>query len=81
MVISTSKGAEGIDYEESIIISDRACDFKNEILNVIKGNNDEYYQTKIENAYQIALKKYSFEVNRIKIEKISKKLMKNGTCK
>jgi hypothetical protein len=73
LVISTSKGAEGIDYEDSTIISDRACDFKNEILNVIKGDNDEWYKTKIEKAYQIALKKYSFEVNRIKIEKILKR--------
>lgn len=72
LVISTSKGAEGIDHENSIIIADRACDFKSEILNVLKGNNDGYYQTKIENAYQIALKKYSLEVNQIKIEKILK---------
>ncbi len=72
LVISTSKGAEGIDHENSIIIADRARDFKNEILNVMKGNNDDYYQTKIKNAYQIALKKYSLEVNQIKIEKILK---------
>jgi hypothetical protein len=72
LVISTSKGAEGIDHENSIIIADRASDFKQKILNVINGNNYDYYQTKIENAYQIALKKYSLEVNQIKIEKILK---------
>jgi len=73
LVISTSKGAEGIDHEDSIIIADRAGDFKNEILNVMKGNNKDFYQTKIKNAYQIALKKYSLEVNQIKLEKIIKK--------
>jgi hypothetical protein len=72
LVISTSKGAEGIDHENSIIIANSARDFKNEILNVMNGNNDNYYQTKIKNAYQIALKKYSLEVNQIKIDKIIK---------
>jgi glycosyltransferase involved in cell wall biosynthesis len=72
LVISTSKGAEGIDHENSIIIADRAGDFKNEILNVMKGNNEGFYQTKIKNAYQIALKKYSLEVNQKKLEKIIK---------
>jgi glycosyltransferase involved in cell wall biosynthesis len=70
LVISTTKGAEGIDHEDSIIISNNAGEFRKEILNVLKGNDPGYYQTKIEEAYQIALKKYSFEVNRIKMVKI-----------
>ena len=70
LVISTTKGAEGIEHENSIIIADQAGDFKKEILNIIQGNHHGLYTTLTEKAYQIALKKYSFEVNRIKIEKI-----------
>ncbi|NIM12730.1 MAG: glycosyltransferase [Candidatus Aminicenantes bacterium] len=70
LVISTSTGAEGIDHENSIIIVDKACDFKNEILKVIAGSENDYYKTRTETAYQLALKKYSLEVNRVKIEKI-----------
>ncbi len=69
-VISTTKGAEGIEHEDSIIISNSAGDFKKEILNVIKRSDPDYYKAKVEGAYQIALKKYSFAVNRIKMEKI-----------
>ncbi|NIM16683.1 MAG: hypothetical protein GTO45_32245, partial [Candidatus Aminicenantes bacterium] len=46
------------------------CDFKNEILKVIAGSENDYYKTKTETSYQLALKKYSLEVNRVKIEKI-----------
>jgi hypothetical protein len=70
LIISTSKGAEGIEHENSIIIADRPGDFKKEILNVIRGNHADYYKTLTEKAYQITLEKYSFEVNRIKIERI-----------
>lgn len=69
-VISTTKGAEGIQHENSIMIADQAGDFKKEILKVIKGNDSDYYKAKVEKAYQIAAKNYSFEVNRIKMEKV-----------
>lgn len=72
LVISTSKGAEGIEPGNSIIIADQAGDFKKEILNAIKRSDPDYYKEKTEAAYQIGLKKYSFAVNRIKIEKILK---------
>jgi glycosyltransferase involved in cell wall biosynthesis len=70
LVISTTKGAEGIEHENSIIIADQAGDFKKEILKVIRGNNHGFYKTLTEKAYQIALGKYSLEVNRIKLERI-----------
>lgn len=69
-VISTTKGAEGIEHENSIIIADQPSDFKKEILNVIQGNDADSYKTLTEKAYQIASGKYSFETNRIKIDKI-----------
>ncbi len=72
LVISTSRGAEGIDHEDSVIIADKAGDFKNEILKVIEGIDPDYYKTKIEEAYQIALKKYSLEINQRRIEQILK---------
>jgi GT2 family glycosyltransferase len=55
--------------ENSIIIADQAGDFKKEILNIIRGNHPGYYKTLTEKAHQIAFKKYSFEVNRIRIER------------
>jgi glycosyltransferase involved in cell wall biosynthesis len=70
LVISTTKGVEGIDHEDSIIISDSASDFKKKISNVIQGNDPGFYKTLTEKAHQIASKKYSLEVNRIKMEKI-----------
>ena len=69
-VISTTKGAEGIEHEDSIIIADRAEDFKREILKVIKGDKPNYYKALAEKAYQVALKKYSFELNRHKLQDI-----------
>jgi glycosyltransferase involved in cell wall biosynthesis len=72
LVISTSTGAEGIDHENTIITADNACDFKNEILKAIEGSSSDYYKTKIGAAYQLALKKYSLESNRKKIERILK---------
>jgi glycosyltransferase involved in cell wall biosynthesis len=69
-VISTTKGAEGIEHENSIIIADQAGQFKKEISNIIRGNDPGFYKTLTEKAYQIALEKYSFEVNRIKLERI-----------
>jgi glycosyltransferase involved in cell wall biosynthesis len=70
LVISTTKGVEGIEHENSIIIADQADDFKKEILKVIKGDEPDYYKTLAEKAYQVALKKYSFEVNRLKLQDI-----------
>jgi len=70
LVISTTKGAEGIEHENSIIIADRAEDLKKEILKVIKGNKPGNYKALAEKAYQVALKKYSFEVNRLKLQEI-----------
>lgn len=73
LVLSTSRGAEGIEHENSIIILDRAVDFKNEILNILRGSDISYYKKKIEKAYQIALQKYSFPVNQKRIAEILEK--------
>lgn len=70
LVISTSKGAEGIEHENSIITADRVDDFKKEIINVLKGNNAGHYKTLTEKAYQVALEKYSFASNRLKLQEI-----------
>ena len=69
-VISTTKGAEGIEHENSIIIADQAGDFKKEILKVIRGNEPGHYKTLTEKAYHVALEKYSFEINRLKLQDI-----------
>jgi glycosyltransferase involved in cell wall biosynthesis len=70
LVISTTKGAEGIEHENSIITADRVDDFKKEIINVLKGNNADNYKILTKKAYQVALKKYSFEINRLKLQEI-----------
>jgi glycosyltransferase involved in cell wall biosynthesis len=69
-VLSTTRGAEGIEHEDTIIIADRAEDFKHELLKLINGGKFDYYRTKTEKAYQVALTKYSMETNQQKIEKI-----------
>lgn len=70
LIISTSKGAEGIEHENSIIIADRVDDFKKEIISVLKGNNADHYKILTEKAYQVALEKYSFASNRLKLQEI-----------
>ena len=78
LVVSTSKGVEGICCENAVIIADRAEDFKKEILNAVKNSDDDYYKSKTEEAYRIALKNYSFEVNRRKIREILNQTLCEG---
>jgi glycosyltransferase involved in cell wall biosynthesis len=70
LVISTTKGTEGIEHEKSIIVADQADDFKKEILEILKGNDPGHYKTLTEKAYHVALEKYSFEINRLKLQEI-----------
>jgi hypothetical protein len=58
-LVSTSKGAEGIDHDHSIIIADTATDFKTELLNVMNGKTDL-----TDRAYQVFLNKYAVAPNR-----------------
>jgi glycosyltransferase involved in cell wall biosynthesis len=70
LVISTTKGTEGIEHENSIIVADQADDFKKGILDILKGNDPGHYKTLTEKAYHVALEKYSFEINRLKLQEI-----------
>ena len=75
-VITTTKGAEGIEHEDSIIIADNAADFRNEIVKVVKGGTDNYYEVLTKKAFNIVVGKYSLEINRKKIEYIIECLRK-----
>jgi hypothetical protein len=58
-LISTSKGAEGIEHDHSIIIADTPADFKNALLKIIDTKTDL-----TDKAYDVFLKKYSLAPNK-----------------
>jgi polysaccharide biosynthesis protein PslH len=58
-IISTSKGSEGIDHKNSIIIADAPREFKNALLKVLDGHIDFTAE-----AHQVFREKYSLETNK-----------------
>jgi polysaccharide biosynthesis protein PslH len=58
-LVSTSKGAEGIEHHHSIMLADTPGDFKKALLQVIEMNTD-----RSEQAYQAFMDKYSLPPNR-----------------
>lgn len=70
-IISTSKGAEGIDHEGSIIIADTAEDFSHKLLELLETKMDLTQQ-----AYEIFIKNYSSESNIQTLYAIYNKLCK-----
>jgi hypothetical protein len=57
-IISTSKGAEGINHNGSIIIADEANNFRNCLLNVLKSKSDYTNE-----AYKVFMANYSIAPN------------------
>ena len=72
-LVSTSKGSEGIEHNNSIILADSPQNFKNAILDVIDGNKDY-----TEKAYQAFRTRYSLEPNKSIFEGIINNLVKNN---
>ena len=70
-VISTSRGAEGIIHDQSIVIADTPVDFKNKLLSVLAGKINL-----TEVAYNAYLKRYALKPNKIIFEAIIKKISK-----
>ena len=58
-LVSTSKGAEGIEHENSIVIADTPGEFKKALLDVLDGKINS-----TENAYRTCIKKYSLSPNK-----------------
>jgi polysaccharide biosynthesis protein PslH len=58
-LISTSKGSEGIDHKNSILIADSPREFKDALLKVLDGHLDL-----TEEAYRVFREKYSLEPNK-----------------
>jgi hypothetical protein len=69
-IISTSKGAEGINHNGSILIADNPRDFRNNILEVL----DDKINTTNE-AFHIFMNIYSLEPNKIIFKSIVKNLL------
>ena len=57
-LVSTSKGAEGIDHKGSILIADKPLDFREKLISVMK---DDINTT--EEAYNLFIEKYSLKPN------------------
>jgi glycosyltransferase involved in cell wall biosynthesis len=58
-LLSTSKGAEGIDHNNSILIADSPAEFKKALLNTLDGKTDL-----TEKAYRAFMDKYSLPPNK-----------------
>ncbi len=71
-LISTSKGAEGIEHDHSIIIADTAVDFRNELLKVVDKKTDH-----TEMAYRIFLERYSLIPNKNTLAGVITSLVKS----
>ena len=71
-LLSTSKGAEGIEHEGSIIIADTPEQFKQKLKDILDGKIDE-----TKKAYDIFMKTYSLEPN----VSIFKRIIKNYCSK
>jgi hypothetical protein len=74
-LISTSKGAEGIEHKGSIIIADSPAAFRKSIIDVIETGMD--YTAK---AYESFAKKYSLESNRQIFAGILGDIVKNNVA-
>jgi hypothetical protein len=59
-LLSTTKGAEGIDHDNSIILADTSGDFKKELLKLIETKTDQ-----TDKAYQAFMHQYSLEPNKV----------------
>ena len=70
-LISTSKGAEGIEHNNSIIIADTATVFKQRILDVIGGSVNT-----VSEAYRIFEEKYSLEATQKTLSGLLQKQLK-----
>jgi polysaccharide biosynthesis protein PslH len=68
-LVSTSKGAEGLEHEGSIVIADTPVQFTKHLLDVLKGEID--YTDK---AYDIFIHKYSSAPNQKVFEKMIKQV-------
>ena len=71
-LLSTSKGAEGIEHDGSIAIADTPENFKKQLKDIID-NKIDYTQK----AYDIFIKKYSLEPNYQIFNKIIKNILHN----
>jgi polysaccharide biosynthesis protein PslH len=58
-LVSTSKGAEGIEHDHSIMIADTAADFRNALLSILDKKTDL-----TEKAYRVFLERYSVTPNK-----------------
>lgn len=72
-LISTSKGAEGIEHDHSVLLADTPADFKQAILKVINNQIDH-----TEKAYQCFVNKYSVEPNKKIFASIIGTIVKNN---
>ena len=72
-LISTSKGAEGIEHNDSIIIADSPDEFKAALLKTL---NREVDLT--EKAYQAFMEKYSMTPNKAIFAEIIRKILNAG---
>lgn len=72
-IVSTSKGAEGIEHKGSVILSDDALSFKSNILKVLKGELDYTKE-----AFEVFMAKYSLTPNAQIFNNILTQLKKNN---
>jgi glycosyltransferase involved in cell wall biosynthesis len=72
-LISTSKGAEGIEHEGSIIIANNPDEFRREICNVIESKVDY-----TEKAYQCFMQRYSLKANLEIFDNLIRKIVKKN---
>lgn len=70
ILISTSKGAEGIEHDNSIIIADSPAEFKESLMNLSTN-----YADLCEKAFKIFSEKYSLEPNKKIFEHIIKEII------
>lgn len=71
-LVSTSKGAEGIEHDNSIIIADTAADFRNALLNILDKKTDL-----TEKAYRVFLEIYSGTPNKDALAGVIHKIVKS----
>ncbi len=57
-IISTSRGAEGIEHEGAIVIADEPGEFRQKLIDILDNKTDT-----VEEAYRIFLSKYSLSAN------------------
>ncbi len=69
-LLSTSRGAEGIEHDGSILIADEPLDFQQKILDVFSLEVDTTVQ-----AYDVFMKKYSLAANSIIFQAMLEKLL------